>query len=94
MHAPSKPELCQLKVAKQDVVIRKGQSVLVNCRANTGVIDQRTPALFEPDPAKQWTTGLEIHATLVQLQRGTAFRVKLEVTNETNHDIVLKGKKQ
>ena len=92
MQASSKPELCQLKVAKQDVVIRKGQSVLVNCRAKTGVIDQRTPALFEPDPAKQCPTGFEIHATLVQLQRGTAFRVKLEVTNETNHGIVLKGK--
>lgn len=30
--------------------------------------------------------------TLVQLQSGTTCRVKIEVTNETNHDIVLKGK--
>ena len=92
IQASSQPELCQLKITKQDVIIPKGRSVLVTCRANTGAIDQRTPALFEPDPEKPWPTGLEIHETLVQLQCGTASRVKIEVTNETNHDIVLKGK--
>jgi hypothetical protein len=61
----SQPDLCQLKVTKKDVVIPKGRSVLVTTRANTGAIDQRTPALFELDPEKRWPPGLEIHETLV-----------------------------
>ena len=91
LQASTQPDLCLLKTAKQ-VVIPKASSLLVSCRANTGAIDRRTPALFEPDPSKPWPSGLEMSETLVQLQSGTACCVKIEVTNEINHDIVLKGK--
>lgn len=85
-------ELCDLRTIKKAVVIPKSSSVKVTCRANTTYVDDRTPALFEPDPARPWPSGLEISETLVTLQRGNSSRIDIDVYNNTKHDITLKGR--
>jgi len=92
LQSTKKQELCDLRTIKKDVVIPKSSFVTVTCRANTSYIDERTPAYFEPDPLRSWPSGLEINETLVTLQPGNSSRIDIEVYNDTQHDITLKGR--
>lgn len=85
-------QLCDLRTTKQNVVIPKGSSKMVTCRANTSYIDAKMPVLFEPDPTQPWPSGLNVCETLVNLQTGNSSRIAIEVINDTNHDITLKGR--
>ena len=56
---------------------------------NHGLIDKRTPVLFEPDELAPWPSGLIIQETLVALKPGKSNIIKVEVINSTEHDITL-----
>lgn len=92
IQTPRPTELCIVKTVKQDVTIPKGKHVLLTCRANTGSLDVDTPALFEPELDGTLPAGLEIHETIVRLKHGKSCRVELEIYNNTNHDISVKGR--
>ena len=76
---------------KQDIVIPRGQSVIVLCRAAVGPVS-KIPVLFERDPNHSWPSGLEIPETQVTVAGGSTCRVHVRVNNPTKHDITLKGR--
>ena len=46
-------ELATVKSRRQDIVIPRGQSVIVSCRAAVGSVT-KIPVLFELDPNHSW----------------------------------------
>ncbi len=47
-------ELCTIKSPKKDLVIPAKKTFKVNCRANTGPVEETTLVLFEPDELTPW----------------------------------------
>ena len=84
-------ELATVKSRKQDILIPRGQSVIVSCRAAVGPVS-KIPVLFELDPNHSWPSGLEIPETQVTVAGGSTCRVNIRVDNPTKHDITLKGR--
>ena len=84
-------ELATVKSRKQDIVIPRGQSIIVPCRATVGSVS-KIPVLFELDPNHSWPSGLEIPETQVTVAGGSTCRVNIRVDNPTKHDITLKGR--
>ena len=84
-------QLATVKSRKQDIVIPRGQSVIVSCRAAVGPVS-KIPVLFELDPNHSWPSGLEIPETQVTVAGGPTCRVNIRVDNPTKHDITLKGR--
>ena len=80
---------CVVKSAKQDVVIPKGTTVPVPCRANTGGVTAAMPVLFEPDKEARWPTGLTVQETLTTVNKGKLAILDIQVSNNTMHNIVL-----
>ena len=85
-------ELCFLKTTKRDITLPPKESQRVTCRANTGPVERNTPVLFEPDETSPWPNGLDISETLLTVKRGKSSQVDIEITNNTNHAIVLPGR--
>lgn len=85
-------ELCFLKTIKRDITLPPKESQRVTCRANTGPVERNTPVLFEPDEASPWPNGLDISETLLTVKKGKSSQVNIEITNNTNHAIVLPGR--
>ena len=89
IQTPSTEELCFVKTIKQDVTIPRKTTVSVKCRANTGPVENRTPVLFEPNSEQSWPSGLEISEELLTIPRGSSCRIRINVSNTSNHDITL-----
>lgn len=85
-------ELCFIKTSKRDTIIPPKQSQRVTCRANTGPVERPTPVVFEPDEANPRPSGLEVSETLLTVKKGKSSQVDIDVTNNTNHDKVLRGR--
>ena len=82
-------EFCCLKTGKKDQLIKKGQSFQVSCRLNHGPVEIATPVLFEPDELVNLPSGISVNDTLFTLKPGKSSRVKIEVVNNSKHEIVL-----
>ena len=52
--------LCTIKTSKKNVIIPSGLSVDISCRANTGPVQRKCPALFKPDEQRGWPTGITV----------------------------------
>lgn len=85
-------ELCFIKTSKRDITIPPKQGQRVTCRANTGPVGRPTPVLFEPDETNPWPSGLEVSETLLTVKKGKSSQIDIDITNNTNHDIVLRGR--
>ena len=85
-------ELCSIKTTKRDITIPANHSQRVTWRANTGPVERATPVLFEPDEANPWPSGLEVSETLLSVKKGKSSQVDIDITNNTNHAIVLRGR--
>ena len=85
-------KLCCIKTTKRDTTILPKQSLRVTCKANTGPVERPTPVLFEPDETNPWPNGLEISETLPTVKKGKSCQVDIDITNNTNHEIVLRGR--
>ena len=42
-------EICVVKNGNRNINVPSGHTVEVPCRVNTGLIDEKTPVMFEPD---------------------------------------------
>ena len=85
----SKGEICDLKTIKRPIVIPKRSNILVECRANTGCVLEKTPVVFEPSVNQVWPEGLDIPQTMVTMEKGTSCRISVPVSNVTDRDIIL-----
>lgn len=92
IQSTNQTELCSIKTKNQDLVVPKRQSATIKCRANTGPIEKRTPVLFEPDETCPWPSGLELSETLFSVKKGKSSHVDVGITNNTDHDIVIKSR--
>ena len=84
-------EFCCIKTTKRDTTIPPKQSLRVTGRAG-GPVGGPTPVLFEPDETNPWSNGLEISETLLTVKKGKSTQVDIDITNNTNHEIELKGR--
>ena len=82
--------LCTIKSSKRDVVIPAKRTIQLNCRANTGPVEEAMPVLFEPDELTPWPQVLAIHETVTAVKRGSTSKIKIDVIKTTNHGIVLR----
>ena len=57
-------EVAPVKPREQDIVIPRGQSVIVSCRAAVDPVS-KIPVLFELDPNHSWPSGFEMPETQV-----------------------------
>ena len=48
--------LCLVNTTKKSHLVTSGQTVRIQCRANTRAIHRRTLVLFEPDEVGQWSS--------------------------------------
>ena len=85
-------EVCDVKTTKRDFVIQKNTTVDVSCRANTGYLERHTPMIFEPSLPSTLPSGLSVTESVLTMKKGNAHILKLQVVNETNHDIMLPGR--
>ena len=85
-------EVCDVKTTKRDFVIQKNTTVDVSCRANTGYLERHTPMIFEPSLPSTLPSGLSVTESVLTVKKGNAHILKLQVVNETNHDIMLPGR--
>ena len=70
-----------------------GQTVRIQCRANTGAIHRRTSVLFEPDKVGQWSSGLIVLESLTTVKEGDGTILPVTVTdNNTKHNVNLPGR--
>ena len=83
---PSEPakELATVKSRKEDIVIPRGQSVIVSC-ASVGLVS-KIPVLLERDSNHSWPSGLEIPETQVTVTGVSTCRVNIRVDNPTKHE--------
>ena len=88
----SSDSICKVRTGRKDVIIPKHSTVVVSCRATTGPVNRQTPALFEPNELVQLPEGLEVNETLLNIKPGKTSKVQIFVYNETDHDIVLRGR--
>ena len=49
-----------------------------------------TPVLFESDETNRWPNGSEISETLLTVKKGKSRQVDIDITNNTNREIVLR----
>ncbi|PFX20363.1 hypothetical protein AWC38_SpisGene15194 [Stylophora pistillata] len=85
-------ELCFVRTSERDTTIPPKQSQRATCRANTGPVRRPTPVLFEPDETSPWPNGLEFSKTLLTVKKGKSSQVDIDITNNTIHGIVLRGR--
>ena len=85
-------EICVVKNGKRNINGPSGHTVKVPCRVNTGLIDEKTPVMFEPDVESGFPPGLEVHESLLTLKKGNCSRINLQIVNKSNHDIILKNR--
>ena len=85
-------DLCFIKTNKKAQILPKQETITVHCRANVGVINSKTPVLFEPDVSISVSSGLELTQTLLVLPKGKSPRVSIQIKNPSSHDILLKGR--
>ena len=88
----NKTELCSIKTMNHSITIPPRQSQKVTCRANRRPIEGLTPVLFEQDEACPWPSGLEVQETVLTMKRGKSCQVGIDIVNNTDHDIVLRGR--
>ena len=82
-------DVCFVKTVKRDRTIPKGSVVEVPCRANTGMLDSNVQVVFELDEEGTWPSGLSMSETLLRTKGGSSNQIKLEVRNDSSHDIVI-----
>lgn len=70
IQSTSLDHICSLKTGRKDLVIPKNHTVNVDCRANTGPVEKLTPVLFVPETLAEWSDGLEVTKTLLNIKPG------------------------
>ena len=84
--------LCLVNTTKKSHLVTSGQTVRIQCRANTRTIHRRTLVLFEPDEVGQWSSGLTVLQSLTTAKEGDATILPVMVTNNTKHNVNLPGR--
>ena len=85
-------DLCSVKTSKRDTLIPRGETKVVQCRANINATPGKFPVLFEPDIEPLLMSDLEVNRALLNVPGGASCKVGIQVSNSTNHDIVLKNR--
>ena len=82
LESHNQEELCFIKTTKLNTTIPPKKSLRFTCRANTRLADEANP----------WPNGLEISGTLLTVTKGNSHQVDIDITRNTNHEIVLRDK--
>ena len=56
------------------------------------MLDRNIQVVFEPNEEETWPSGLSVPETLLRIKGGSSNQIKLEVRNDSNHEIVLKNR--
>lgn len=81
-----------VKTKRGEIAVSKHSSIQVSCRVAAQPFKDDMILLFQPDLNPQWPDGLEFYDTLVRVRKGVLPVITIDVTNPTEHDIVLPGR--
>lgn len=81
-----------VKTKKERVAVPKHTSIQIECRVVAQPFKEDMTMLFQPDLNPQWPDGLEFVDTLVRVRKGVFPVITIDVSNPTDHDIVLPGR--
>lgn len=76
-------------MGKQKITIPSGYTQTVKCIIHSGIEKGNQFALFVPADIPRWDKGLEVHETLVALNRSSTCMEQIPVSNTTGHPITL-----
>lgn len=79
-----------VKTKKERVAVPNNTSI--HCRVAAQPFKEDMTMLFQPDLNPRWPDGLEFYDTLVRVRKGVFPVITIDVSNPTNHDIVLLGR--
>ena len=84
-------ELCLVKSTKKPYIVPcwTDCSFTLSCQNWT---NSPQDTIFKLDELATWPSGLEVHETITTVKEGGAAILYINVTNNTNHDIVLPGR--
>ena len=80
-----------VKIRANNIVIPAGKLVQIPCKANIGVIEKRTPMIFQQHEI-QLPEGIACIDSVVTLKKGARNYFNILVSNSASHDITLKKK--
>ena len=83
--------LCNVKKIKRDITIKPKEVITLPCRAKSGSVGKKVPALFQPDESHEWPDGIEISEALVNIPGGNFCHLSIQAENITDHEIVIKS---
>ena len=78
-----------VKIRANNIIIPAGKLVQIPCKANIGVIERRTPIIFQQHEI-QLPKGIDSIESVVKLKKGARNYIKIPVSNSASHDITLK----
>ena len=87
----SRSDICDIKTVKKNITVRRGSNMLIECRAKTGPITEKTPVLFEPSVIQSWPEGIEVKPIMLTVSKSSS-KVSVPVVNNTSRDIVIPSK--
>ncbi|KAJ0032062.1 hypothetical protein NQD34_002143 [Periophthalmus magnuspinnatus] len=82
----------KVKTKKDRITVPKQSHIQVECRVAAQPFKQDMTVLFEPDLNPQWPDNLEFFDSLVTVKKGTLPVITVDVSNPTDHEIVLVGR--
>lgn len=81
-----------VKTKRERVTVPKHTSVHIECRVVAHPFKEDMTMLFQPDLNPQWPDGLEFCDILVSVRKAAFPVITIDVSNPTDHDIVLLGR--
>ena len=78
-----------VKIRANNIIMPAGKLVQIPCKANIGVIERRTPMIFQQHQI-QLPEGIDSIESVMKLKKGARNYIKIPESNSASHDITLK----
>ena len=78
-----------VKIRANNIIIPAGKLVQIRCKADIGVIERRTPMIFQQHEI-QLPKGIDCIDSVVTLKKGAKNYFKIPASNSASHDVTLK----
>ena len=94
LQSSSTDMLSAVKIRKQGEVLKAGSVTTISCKIDSLLLEERTPAVFEPEIEELLPEGIQAHTTLVHLKKGISSKIMVTVVNTNTRDVFLDGRLQ
>ena len=78
-----------VKIEEEDIVVPAGKVLYVQCKADVGFLERKTPMMFQQLEA-ELPEGISAVDSVVTIKKGINNYFQVLVVNQSKHDIVLR----